>query len=166
MNLRTENERRSPIISFLDISHNSIQDFSFIAELKRLLHLQISDNSITHIPSNLIGELGALPLEHLNICKNKLTHLNNISGLAQLQYLNISNNKLKYLSHELSSLIYLKFLDFTNNKNVPNIKDVQGRLYAELPNLKTIKCGNTLQPSKSPHDKENTIKTRYLLFVI
>ncbi|ORX58932.1 L domain-like protein [Hesseltinella vesiculosa] len=83
-----------------------------LVEMSRLQELDLSNNSITRLPTHM-----AMPsLLHLNVSKNQLGVLpSSIGQCHQLRTLNISKNHLTSLPVDLAQLANLELLDISEN---------------------------------------------------
>lgn len=95
-------------LSDLDLSSNQITDIDPLVDVKMLRKLNLKDNQLNHLPTN-------------------------IGNLTQLVELNLSNNALKTLPLNMAQLVYLHHLDLSDNQltEVP-------KFLPYLVNLKTI----------------------------
>lgn len=87
----------------LDISHNMISNISSICNLRSLLYLNASNNTIHSVNIDL-GKIVSLDLSH-----NCLEDLKELRSNDTISILDISHNRLKciYYAHRLSALITL-----------------------------------------------------------
>ncbi|PSN39640.1 hypothetical protein C0J52_23415 [Blattella germanica] len=110
--------------------------------LQNIKTLIVTGTDLQHLPNGFTDNLGNLL--HINLEENKLGHLpSNMKNLAKLQHLNISNNCLKVLTEEIGLLCELKVLRLENNNliELPNtICDLNNLVHINIAdnNLKVI----------------------------
>ena len=97
----------------LNVSNNSITQFSNLSELGNLEELNISKNQLTEIPS----EISALAfLKTLDASQNNLTKFSALNNITTLEWLSLENNNLQNLPTEIATLQNLIHLNLANNK--------------------------------------------------
>jgi Leucine-rich repeat (LRR) protein len=104
-----------PSLVRLYLYQNSITSISSttLSSLTRLERLDLSDNQITILPTQ-IGLLTAL--QFLDPSQNQITILpTQIGLLTSLQHLNLNYNKLSFIPSDLNLLSNLTFLDVSSN---------------------------------------------------
>lgn len=132
----------SSSIHTIHASRNKIQRIihgdTSILNLPNLVHLDLEDNNIDHLPSNF----NCPHLQHLNLGKNKLEFIP--TGFLQscqnsLSHLNLSDNDLTS-DLNLSNHSVLKVLEMRNNRiqNVPQIHSNLSTLDLSSNQIKTI----------------------------
>lgn len=117
----------------LDLSHNEIDDLSFLRHMPKLRVLLLGDNNIEDI--SVLAELH--DLEYLELFKNKIKDVTPLAGLENLIDLNLSHNYIGDLS-PLKSLGGLERLWIYNSNNYsakdPISKAVVSELREAMPN--------------------------------
>ena len=98
-------------LTYLDLSCNSIRDFTGLSFLKGLTYLDLSENALTSL--NAVSSLSSLLT--LNVSYNSLTSVSPVAGCTQLTSLNLSNNMISSLEG-VESLLSLEYLDASYNK--------------------------------------------------
>jgi hypothetical protein len=98
----------------LNLSNNRFFELpDSLSKMKKLKVVDLSHNKFEYFPQS-ISEMN---LESLNISNNSLLFLpSDVGGMANLTYLDVSNNSLMTLPEELSDLKKLKALCIDNNK--------------------------------------------------
>lgn len=100
------------------ISGMGLKAIPSISHFFRLRSVNLSNNSIAHIPN------GHLPkgLHILDLSRNKISNIEGLRELSRLRVLNLSYNKISRIGHGLSNCALLKELYLAGNK----ISDVEG----------------------------------------
>ncbi|XP_054636230.1 toll-like receptor 9 [Dunckerocampus dactyliophorus] len=91
---------------------------SFFQNLTSLIHLDISNNKLKFISSEVLCNLPR-SIHSLNISNNKLSHFpwQNISALSNLMHLDLSQNHMKYLTQKgVQFPDNFSFLDLSHNR--------------------------------------------------
>lgn len=112
------NELTCLIFSTAKENIKGIINMSFVARLKKLVHLDLSNNRIEDIEG--LGQLKDLQILDLN--SNRIDLIKGLDGLAGLQHLNISNNRYIRKIRELQHLKALQTLNLSDNY----IEEIQG----------------------------------------
>lgn len=123
-----------PFLECLLVSNNAITSFSPVASLKFLMVLDLSHNKIDSLPL-----LEDMRLQELNLKGNCLRSLENIQALTLLSSLDVSDNELETVA-PLQMCSQLSYLDISGNK-IPNVDDLL--LLKPCETLKTIWLLNT-----------------------
>lgn len=97
--------------------------------------LQISDHKLKEIPTDVFNLYDRL--RNLDLSKNKLTCLSDVSKLKLLKQLNLDSNKLEWLPDALGNLKKLEMLNVSNNLLVA-LPDS----FSSLTNLKQVYLNN------------------------
>ena len=105
-------------IRYLDLSGNSLQDISLVAELRNLHSLNVSKNQISSFNAFLptVDEEILPYLQIVNLSSNKLTRLENLSSLRQLRKLQLNENEIADCSEFSSGHPTLEILELRQNK--------------------------------------------------
>lgn len=99
-------------IAILDLSNNLLTNIpEFICDLRHLSYLDISKNQLIRL-SNLSQ---SKTLTYLNVSNNQLHDIDSMGILNNLRILDISSNRIKYLPLNLHEFSYLDKLDVSNN---------------------------------------------------
>lgn len=158
----------------LSMKYSSINDISFLVNLKKLKALDLSFNNIVDLTpissltalevldldSNQIADLTALSslinLEVIDLDSNSIEDLSPLSFLLNLETLELDSNHIVDISH-VFALTKLVNLDLSLNM----INDISG-LY-NLSKLKVVDIsGNNIQPSEITRLKENLATTEVI----
>lgn len=122
-----------PDMMALDLSHNDIDDISFLLDMPKLRVLLLGDNDIEDV--SYLSQLR--DLEYLELFKNKIKDVSPLASLQNLLDLNLSHNHID----DLTPLAVLKNVERlwvynSNNysKNDPVSKTVVDFLQSEMPN--------------------------------
>lgn len=122
-----------PDMMTLDLSHNDIDDISFLLDMPKLRVLLLGDNDIEDV--SYLSQLR--DLEYLELFKNKIKDVSPLASLQNLLDLNLSHNHID----DLTPLAVLKNVERlwvynSNNysKNDPVPKTVVDFLQSEMPN--------------------------------
>lgn len=119
-----------PLLKSLNISNNSINNYSNLSSLTHLEELSISGNALIQVPS----EISALfNLKTLNISNNALTQFSALNGLSNLEWLSLENNALQNVPSEIGNLQNLIHLNLGYNKLSANFSVI-----ALLPKLEQL----------------------------
>lgn len=94
----------------LDLSNTGIKNLSFLQNLKKLLHLNLSFNNILNFEATI-----SLNLITLNLGNNNLENVFFLSSFRNLEYLNLESNKFNDII-PLFELRNLKVLDLSFNR--------------------------------------------------
>jgi len=109
-------------IHILNLDHNMILEIRGLDQCKQLQVLTLSYNCIS-----VLRGLDTLPLVHLDLSYNQLSHLHNLNKLPHLQHLNLAGNSVELLSglRQCKSLCHL---NLTGNqvKAVRQVEFLQG----------------------------------------
>ncbi len=121
----------APGLTWVDLSNNSIQDFSALSFMSDLVYLDLSHNGLTSLndASALTG------LKTLKVAANSLTSVAPIAGCTNLQELDISTNTIASLTG-LETLTGLTVLNASHN----NLTDVES--LRNLTGLRELDLGN------------------------
>lgn len=127
-------------IKKLDLSGNSISDFSSLSNLVSLTYLNISNNAEENRTVTGLDSIYSLPsVSYLDISYNNIPDIKGISSLYLLKSLNISGNAVSDFS-ELSSLPYFSELIFRDSV----VSSVSA--FVPLTNLSVLDLSNTVIP--------------------
>lgn len=99
-----------PNLKKLTLANCGLSGIQHLSAAKDLTYLDLSDNSIGDFTA--LAFMGSL--EHLNLSHNALTSLNSISGLASLKWLDVSYNSLISVV-PVSGCKNLTYLDISHN---------------------------------------------------
>ena len=101
-------------LTHISLAANHINDITGIHNLRKLVHLNLLRNSLTHLPSS-IGLL--VNLTRLDVANNRLVELpNEISQLSQLKHLNLECNELSELPSDLRRLLLCEVVILNRNR--------------------------------------------------
>ena len=129
-----------PQVKILYLAYNKFTNIPiYIAYLKNLTLLDMSNNRITFIDDNICWKLANL--RTLNLSCNRIKYIPcTIRYLRELEELNLSKNELITIPNELTYLKYLKKLDISWNK----IQLIEPNIFNELFCLEELYCNNNL----------------------
>jgi tetratricopeptide (TPR) repeat protein len=139
----------------LNLNDNEISNIEPLANLSSLEYLSLENNNISRF-SNLIGI--HKKLNRLNLSKNRITDISELSILSELQELDISDNKITNLV-PIVALPNLAELNFSNN-SIQEINKVDGltNLISSPTKVKTGNTGNNLITLPVPSSgKDNSL---------
>ncbi len=107
-------------LTSLDLSYNSLADFSPVSTCAALQYLDVSNNALPNLSG--IGSLTALT--ELNASYNQLADASGIGSCTALVSLNLSNNVLTSMD-EMAALVYMTDLDVSYNDilTIPDFPD-------------------------------------------
>lgn len=132
----------------LDLSHNRLRSVSAASHGKKL-HIQslnLSTNRLTDVP-----QLSGLPLRHLNLDGNPITHIKEraFPQLGDLMYLSLSGlEKLQGIeAKSFEGLQSLQVLDLSNNPEFKTLDPAMFRGLDSLQELNLSGCGVKSLPS-------------------
>lgn len=101
-----------PKLSSLDVSRNSITNFSNLSILNNLQELNLSENNIDKVPSEINNFTN---LKTLNLSNNPITQFSALNTLNNLEWLSLENNSLTNIPNEIASLQNLVHLNLSRN---------------------------------------------------
>ncbi|MBD2176165.1 leucine-rich repeat domain-containing protein [Pseudanabaena sp. FACHB-1998] len=124
-------------LTYLNLSNNSISEIASFTSLPKLTSLDLSNNFITYLSSEIFNLVN---LTSLNISYNQIQDIpSKISNLNNLTSLNLSHNRIKDIPSEISNLNNLTSLDLSHNP----IKDIPSEM-SNLNNLSSLDLSRNL----------------------
>lgn len=152
-------------LRLLDLSENSISDFSSLRSLENLEWLSLENNRLESIPVEVTA-LGKLA--HINLSHNKLTTLSVLSNLKNLEQIFANNNVLEGNFPEyLLNLPKLQMISLVSNQlsgelplGLPTVTFVQNNRYtlAQLKALLPTLKDKYIEYSPQRYDTETVVK--------
>ena len=113
-------------LQILNLSRNKIQDISFLQELTNLQSLDLRVNQIQNI--SFLQKL--INLQSLNLNVNRIQIISFLEGLTNLEILNLKANRIQIISF-FQGLASLESLDLSNNQ----VRDISLKELISLQNL-------------------------------
>lgn len=99
-------------LSSLNLSNNSITNFTNIAPLIQLEEINLSGNALTKVPEEINNFLN---LKTLNLSNNKIEQFSTLNSLHNLEWLSLENNNLNNIPTETTALEKLTYLNLSRN---------------------------------------------------
>lgn len=99
-------------LSSLNLSNNSITNFTNIAPLIQLEEINLSGNALTKVPEEINNFLN---LKTLNLSNNKIAQFSTLNSLHNLEWLSLENNNLNNIPTEITALEKLTYLNLSRN---------------------------------------------------
>eukprot|EP01129_Flabellula_baltica_P017612 TRINITY_DN9813_c0_g1_i1.p1 TRINITY_DN9813_c0_g1~~TRINITY_DN9813_c0_g1_i1.p1 ORF type:complete len:295 (-),score=50.66 TRINITY_DN9813_c0_g1_i1:218-1102(-) len=119
----------------IDLSNNFLVQFSSSHfELLKLKHLIIDNNFLQSVYLSNLPNLVSLSLKG-----NRLTQINDVTGLLKLVRLELSGNQIKNFKN-IGELISLRYLDLSNNDISLSFQEMSDKILVHMKKLKNLKC--------------------------
>lgn len=99
-------------LSSLNLSNNSITNFTNITPLIQLEEINLSGNALTKVPEEINNFLN---LKTLNLSNNKIAQFSTLNSLHNLEWLSLENNNLNNIPTEITALEKLTYLNLSRN---------------------------------------------------
>lgn len=99
-------------LSSLNLSNNSITNFTNITPLIQLEEINLSGNALTKVPEEINNFLN---LKTLNLSNNKIEQFSTLNSLHNLEWLSLENNNLNNIPTETTALEKLTYLNLSRN---------------------------------------------------
>lgn len=96
----------------LNLSNNSITNFTNIAPLIQLEEINLSGNALTKVPEEINNFLN---LKTLNLSNNKIEQFSTLNSLHNLEWLSLENNNLNNIPTEITAIERLTYLNLSRN---------------------------------------------------
>lgn len=128
----------------VNLSNNTISNFSALNGMSSLQEINISNNNLTNLPSEITS---LTSLKSLNASNNNITQFTNLQNLQNLEWLSLENNSLVNIPTEISSLQNLIHLNLGRNKISAGFSSI-----TNLPNLEQLWLNHNTITGNFPTD--------------
>ena len=106
------------MLTYLNISHNGIEDISFLNCLPHLEEFYASHNNLKRVP-----DLGRCKkLQELDLSYNKISNISGLSSLAAVTIIQLEHNNIK--SSDISNILKTVEEFYLKNNQIQNIKKI------------------------------------------
>ncbi|XP_059141628.1 leucine-rich repeat-containing protein let-4-like [Physella acuta] len=126
----------------LDLSHNKLQNLSYLPQLPELLALDVSSNWMKQLDNHWVFE-HVSKLRHLRLADNALSSLQHgsFSGLGDLKMLDLAHNIIRRVdTHAFSGLLNLEVLRLDEN----DLYQLKREWFLSLTSLQRLHAGKNL----------------------